>query len=96
MAVKERGQLGLDERIVEDAELERLLIARADRHSALASVRAQFEEADAEAKTALERLKLADGDVVRIGAFRVEKVVTPPRAVSFETEEKSRLRIEAD
>lgn len=87
-------QLGMDERVVEDAGLASLLERRLRAADDKAEITATFKAADREAKDAIAKLDLEDGDAIRVGRFRIAKASVPPRSVSFETEGTSRLTIE--
>lgn len=95
MAVETRGQLALDEELVEDDDLEATLERRQARREAVSDATADFREADKEAELAIAEKfgQIEDGAVYRVGRFRIEKKVTPARSVSFETEPKERISI---
>lgn len=90
------GQVGMDERIIEDDVLESALEARwTARIDALENSRI-YGEADKKAKGLVEALGLSTGEVIRVGRFRIEKRATAARAVSFETKPGSRIAVTAD
>ena len=91
--VKDEAQLGMDEEIVEDEALEAALEAREKRKASAGAVQKLYQAADELAKAELTRLELEDGDVARVGRFRITKSAIPGRSVTFETKPSSRLRI---
>lgn len=96
MSVAVQDQAALDERVVEDADLEAALEARAAAKEKASFANKTAKEKDEQAKAALEELGIEEGAVVRVGRFRVEKRAVKPRSVSFETAASSQLRITAD
>jgi hypothetical protein len=97
MAVVEAPQTALDEQVIEGrSDLEEALETREKRKNSKNELTRQFREADDRAKALLSEFELADGEVARCGRFRIKKVTSAARSVSFETSPKSRLAIEAD
>ena len=96
MSTKVKAQLGMDERVVEDSELEAKLEAREGLAQARRTAVIRFKGADQQARDALEALDIEVGTPVRIGRFRVTKQPLGSRSVSFETDPTVRLRISAD
>lgn len=86
-------QLGMDERNVEDQELEKALEDRLRAADDISEIRKVYKVADAAVKERVGVLDLADGDAIRCGRFRVAKTAVASRAVSFETDPTSRLTI---
>lgn len=93
MAIDGSGQLGMDERVLEDAELAKLLEARLRAGDDKREVAGVYKLADQAAKDAIAKLELADGDIVRIGRFRITKKVTEPKHVEFDSAGGSSLQI---
>lgn len=91
--VKDEAQLGMDEDIVEDEALEAALEEREKRKASAGAVQKLYQAADELAKAELTRLELEDGDVARVGRFRITKSAIPGRSVTFETKPSSRVRI---
>jgi len=89
-------QLATDERILESDALEDALETREKRKNSMRELRRQFKEADERAKALIGEFDLQEGEVGRIGKFRISKTVTPSRSVSFETDPKARITIKAD
>lgn len=86
-------QLGMDEKVVEDADLEKILEARlraADDRNEAAGV---FKTHDVDAKEKIAALELEDGDVIRVGRFRIKKTVSQPRHVEFDAASAPRISI---
>lgn len=94
MAVQDKAQLAMDETVVEDPELAKLLEARLRAGDDKREVAGVYKLADQAAKDGIAKLDLADGDVVRVGRFRIAKKATEPRHVSFDSAPGSRVTIE--
>jgi hypothetical protein len=94
--VKVVGQLGMDERIVEDEEVEAALEERENRRNSYRELQRRYAEADTKAKGLVEALGLAPGEVIRIGRFRIEKRAIAGKSVTFETKPTSRISVKAD
>lgn len=90
-AVKE--QLGFDEQVIEDDDVEKALEERLKRKNSLDAVRKVFDGADTAARAELQKLELPEGGVARVGRFRITHTVSTARSVAFETKSKSRIRI---
>jgi hypothetical protein len=95
MPAREKDQLALDERFVNDAELEAALERRLRAADDRAEVGAVYKQADKEVKAQLERLEPAVSvDMpVRVGRFRITINEIASRHVSFTTEPSERLSI---
>lgn len=87
-------QIGMDERVVEDAELAGLLEARLRAQDDKREVAVVYKAADVAAKEAIAKLDIEVGSAVRVGRFRVTKRATEPRHVEFDAAAGSRLTIE--
>ena len=96
MAVKAGNQLALDERLVENAELEELLERRDSKRIARSFLSKEFDDAHKAAVVEIEKLDLGDGAVVRVGRFRIERIEVKPRAVRFESGASTRIQIKPD
>jgi hypothetical protein len=94
-SVKPQGQLGFDEELVEDDELEQALEHRLQKKVAADQARKAYDEADERAKAKLENLEvdLDDDNAIRVGRFRITRRSTSARSVSFETKPSTRIRI---
>jgi hypothetical protein len=91
--VKDEAQTGFDEEVFDDPELEQALEEREKRKASAGAVAKLYQAADELAKAELARLELEDGDVARVGRFRITKSAIPGRSVTFDTKPSSRLRI---
>lgn len=95
MSEKVQGQVGMDEVVLEDAELEAALEARLAASVAKAPHVARYVEADKAAK-ALVVSRVEVDQVVRVGRFRIERKPTEARHVEFDAEAGDTVRIKAD
>jgi hypothetical protein len=93
MALRAVPQLGFDEQVIEDADIEEALEERQRRKASLGAVRKEYDEAHESAVAAIARLELPEGGAARIGRFRVTRSAVAARSVAFETKATSRLRI---
>lgn len=86
----------MDERIVENRELEEALEYRESERATLAEARAAYQTTHQKVTTMIDALHLEDGDVIRVGRFRITKQLVPAHEVTFEAEEAERIRIRAE
>lgn len=86
-------QNGLFDKEFDDTNLEQLLDKREEKKTKRGAANKAFKEADEQAKARLEEFELADGEVARVGKYRIEKKATAARSVSFDTSPSSRLNI---
>ena len=86
-------QAALWEAVVEDAELEELLDARAEAKEQLRAPRQRFKEADERARAAIERLDLGADAPVRVGDYLLTRRSVKGRSVAFETTDSTRLYV---
>jgi hypothetical protein len=86
-------QLGMDEELIENPDVEAALVERQARKDALGGVRKDFNKAHEKVVAALASIELPEEGAVRVGRFRISKSLVSARSVSFETQESSRLRI---
>lgn len=91
--MRSEDQIGFDEELVENPDVESALVERQARKDALASVRKDFKAAHDKAVAALASIELPEEGAVRVGRFRISRSLISARSVSFETAESSRLRI---
>jgi hypothetical protein len=96
MTTKATPQTAMDERTVDNRELEKALEDREQAKGGAAEARAKFNTLDEVVKDKVEDFDLADGEVARVGRFRIEKKRVAPREVSFTAEATSRLSIKPD
>jgi hypothetical protein len=91
--LKSVEQLGFDEQVIDDAEVEAALEEREKRKSSLGAVRKIYDEAHQAATAQITKLELPEGGAARIGRFRVTRDAIPARSISFDTKASSRVRI---
>lgn len=92
------AQLAIDETQLDNKELEAALETRLKRKHSRDELNKQYTEAHEQVigLVASMGLDIPEDGAIRIGRFRLTRAVSAPRSVSFETEAKSRIRIEAD
>lgn len=93
MTAKAKGQVGMDETVLEDPELEALLETRAKRAASKLALTADYKKADKAAKEALAKVTIPEEGAIRVGRFRITKSTTAANHVEFDTEAGSRVRI---
>jgi hypothetical protein len=93
MAVADRPQTALDEKVIESVGLEEALEEREKKSNSVRALRKQFKEADNRAKALFNELAIEDEAVVRVGRFRITKSKVPSRSVAFETDPTTRISI---
>ena len=84
---KKQAQVGFDDTIIQDPELEQLL----EKREAMKQEAAGYRKVDKEAKA-----KIAAIDTpmpYRVGRFLIAKQKVPAKTVSFETDEGTRISI---
>jgi hypothetical protein len=86
-------QTELQERELDSPSLLKALQERQDAKDDLKQHRKTFKEADDRAKALLSEFSLADGEVARIGQYKITKKHIAPKTVSFETDPTSRIQI---
>lgn len=94
MATSLDPQLALDERAINDPDLEKALERRLRAGDDVAEARGVFKTADAEVKAAIE--KIADfgvDEALRVGRFRITKRHVEGGLVEFERKSSDQLRI---
>lgn len=98
MTTKVESQLALDEQQIENAELEEALEDRLSRKNSASELNRQYQEAHEKVVGLLEaaKIEVPEDGAIRIGRFRLTKAITKARSVSFETDEKARLKIDFD
>lgn len=89
-------QTAMDEKPIDDRELEKALEDREQAKGTASEARAKYTTLDEVCKDKIEEFKLAEGEVARVGRFRIEKKRVAPREVSFTAEATSRLSIKPD
>ncbi len=91
--IDDRPQLALDEKVVENPALEKALDARLRAADDRAEAAKVFKRHDTEAREAIAALQLEDGDVIRVGRFRIKKSAVEPRHVEFDAAATQRISI---
>lgn len=86
-------QTALDERPIDNGELEVVLEERQKLREEAGEARKAYAEADETAKTMIAEFALEDGEVARCGQFRIEKKAVAGRSVQYDTGPTSRLTI---
>ena len=87
MATKARAQIHMDDHIIDNPELEKLLEERQELKFSVS----EFHKADKSAKEKIRAIETAPP--FRVGRFLITRQTTPPKAVAFETEESTRFNI---
>jgi hypothetical protein len=85
-------QTSIDERTIEDGDLEAALEKRERAKATAAKARKVYTEADEDAKARITRLEVGAGPV-RVGRFVIASRTVEPRLVSFETGPSTRITI---
>lgn len=95
MATKATPQTGLDEHVVDDPEIENALEHRQSLKERAGAAQRLAGDADETAKALLGKItiELPEGGAVRIGRFRITRAVIAARSVSFDSKERSQVRI---
>jgi hypothetical protein len=88
-------QTTIDERVVQNDELEQALEQRQTLKVKAGEARKAYTEADEQAKALARELDLADGPV-RVGRFVLTEHDVPGRSVAFDTDPSTRLTIRVD
>lgn len=97
MATAVEPQLATDEKVLEgSADLEAALERREQKKVVKRKVNKEFREADEAVKGLLTPFELGEGEVARVGRFRIEKRTVPGGARAFETSDSTRILIQAD
>lgn len=92
-SVARKDQLGLDEQVIEDADVEAALDERQKRRNSLDAVRKVYDEAHEKAIAEIAKLELPEGGAARVGPYRITRQSVPARSVSFESKATTRIRI---
>ncbi len=94
MSTAAEPQTALDERVLENtSDLEAALDKREQKKAARRAVNKEFRDADTVVKGLIEPFGLDDGEVVRVGKYRIEQKTVPGGARAFETSDATRLII---
>lgn len=88
------GQIGMDERVIEDAALSDALEKRLRLGDDLAEVKQSFKAADKEARELIAKIDLEDGQAIRVGRFRITKKFVAGGHVEYDASDRSQLGFE--
>lgn len=92
--VRDDDQLGMDEQVIEDEELEAQLDLRNQIKVERGELNKRYKRAHERVLDSLEKYEFPeDGGVLRIGAYRISSKDVPAREVAFETESRTRVSI---
>lgn len=92
-SVRPQAQLGFDETLVEDADLEQLLEERYTAKVDAAAARKDYDDKAEKVTAKIAALAMADDTAVRCGRFRITKKAVAGRSVAFEAKATSRVTI---
>lgn len=95
MSAAPQEQIGLEDKFIEDPELEEVLEERESLKAEKKKALKQFNDKHAAAKDRIEKLDLPAGGALRVGRFRLERTNVPGRSVTFDTAETTRINIGA-
>jgi hypothetical protein len=87
MGTKVKEQLGMEDAVVNDEELEQLL----EKRQSLKQGVSDYRKADKDAKTKISTM--SDPTPFRVGRFIIARHSVPPRSVSFDVNEGNRISI---
>jgi len=96
-SIKADEQLGMDEKHIDDADIEQALEARQRAKDERAEKNLAVKNATEKVKSLIGRLEMPDPDdetkpiVVRVGRFRITKRFVKGKTVSFATEDRVQL-----
>ena len=94
MGVSSDPQTRIDERTIDSPELLEALDKRAEARGRKREAQSELDLRHAEVLAELEKHGLSEGDVVRIGTYRITKTKpTDSKTVTFETTPASRVMI---
>jgi hypothetical protein len=93
MGVTQDGQTGMDEQVIEDAEILEALQARQAAREIAAGARKVAKAAHDRAMVQIEKLELPLGATARVGLYRVTRTVTAAKHVNFDTAPGERIKI---
>lgn len=89
-------QMEINEKQVENPDLEAALEAREAAREKRLSAQSDFKAQDTVVKGHLSTFQLAVGEVARVGRFKIKKTMRRGTSVSFETAPREQLSIEVD
>jgi hypothetical protein len=86
-------QLGMDEELIENPDVEAALVARQELANARRSLNKDFKKAHQKAIALLELIELPEDGAVRIGRFRVTNRFVVAAHREFDTSDRSQISI---
>ena len=90
---KSDDQFALDEKVIDDPDLEKALEDREKVKAQRAALTAKYKERHEHAVELIDELDVPDDTVVRCGRFRLSKSHVASRSVEFTTSPTERLNI---
>lgn len=90
---KQQEQLAFDEQVADDQELLNALEVHAGRKASRQELALEEKQAKERVDALIAKYDVTTEQPLRIGRFRIERITSAGRAVSFETAPSSRLRI---
>lgn len=93
--MKVKGQLGMDETVIDNAELEAALEARQKLRVQMSALTKPFSESDQKAKALIADV-IPEDTIARVGRFRIERKRVEGRHVEFDSKPRVGVRIETD
>lgn len=93
MTTTENPQTAIDERVVENAELEQALVDRGKLKAFAGEAAKKYREQDELVRGMVAEFALEDGQSIRVGRYRISRTTVAARKVAFETNPTSRLTI---
>lgn len=88
------GQIGMDERVVDDPALIAALEDRLRKGDDLAEVKRSFKEADTFARDLIAKIDLENGQAIRVVRFRITKKFIAGGHVEYDASDRSQLGFE--
>lgn len=91
--VADENQIGMDEELIENPDVEAALIERQSRKDALKSVKRRYKDAHDAAVGLLKMIELPEDGAVRIGRFRITNRFVAGGHREFDTSDRSQISI---
>lgn len=88
-----RPQISMDDKFIEDPELEALLEERQEKKESASEANSAYREVDDKAQAQVLALDLPEEPPTRCGRFLLSKKTTDAQEVSFERAERTRASI---
>lgn len=93
MTTREDPQTTIDERVVENPELEQALVDRGKLKAFAGEATKKYREQNEIVRGMVAEFALEDGQSIRVGRYRITRTPVAGRAVAFETNPTSRVTI---